>query len=142
MRIALMAKPDLIKPNREEAEGLLGKEIVDLPAAKNAAQRLCEMGAQSAVVSLGSEGFVFQPGMGQVGYHVQPVTVTARSSVGAGDATMAAFAYGLSEGFDIEKALRLAAACGAANCLGDAPARVRMEDVGEFETQVRIERLA
>jgi 1-phosphofructokinase family hexose kinase len=142
MRIALSAKPDLIKPNRDETEWLLGKEIVDCIAAKNAAQRLCEMGAQSVVVSMGSEGFVFQPGMGQEGYYVKPASVAARSSVGAGDATMAALAYGLSERFEMEKTLRLAAACGAANCVADAPARVRMEDVVEFEGQVRIEKLA
>jgi fructose-1-phosphate kinase PfkB-like protein len=42
----------------------------------------------------------------------------------------------------VEKTLRLAAACGAANCLADSPGRLREKDVKALEPPVRIEKLA
>jgi len=42
-----------------KTEWLLGKEIVDCIAAKMRRNGFVEMGAQSVVVSMGSEGFVF-----------------------------------------------------------------------------------
>jgi 1-phosphofructokinase family hexose kinase len=142
MRLALSAAPDFIKPNREEAESLTSEKITDCEAAKNAVNRLIQLGARSAVVSLGRQGFVWQPGSGQDAYLAHPVSVKVKSGVGCGDATVAAFAYAMSTGFGAEKTLQLAAACGAANCLADAPGRLRESDVRALEAQVRIEKLA
>jgi 1-phosphofructokinase family hexose kinase len=141
LRIALNASPDFIKPNREEAESLIGEKIADCGAAKNAVRRLIQLGARSAVVSLGHQGFVWQPGLEQDAYRAHPASVKVNSSVGCGDATVAAFAYAISAGFGVEKTLRFAAASGAANCLADAPGRLRESDLRGLEPQVRIERL-
>jgi fructose-1-phosphate kinase PfkB-like protein len=48
----------------------------------------------------------------------------------------------MSAGLSVEQTLRLAAACGAANCLADSPGRVREVDVKALEALVRIEKLA
>jgi tagatose 6-phosphate kinase len=141
LRMALRAAPDFIKPNREEAESLLGEKIGDPESARQAVSRLTQLGARSAVVSLGNQGFVWQPELEQGAYHAHPARVKGNSSVGSGDATVAAFAYAKAADFGIEQTLRLAAACGAANCLAGAPGRLTESDVRALEAQVRIERL-
>jgi 1-phosphofructokinase family hexose kinase len=141
LRLALGAAPDFIKPNREEAEWLIGETIANPQSWKNAANRLVQLGARSAIVSLGEDGFVWQAGAGQDTYHAKSSSVTVTSSVGCGDATVAAFAYAMSSGFSVEKTLRLAAACGAANCLADSPGLLREADIEAFEPLVRIEKL-
>lgn len=141
LRLALGAAPDFIKPNREEAEWLIGETIGDPQSWKNAANRLVQLGARSAIVSLGEDGFVWRAGPGLDTYHAKSSTVTVTSSVGCGDATVAAFAYALPAGLSVEDTLRLAAACGAANCLADSPGRLRKADVKALEPLVRIEKL-
>jgi fructose-1-phosphate kinase PfkB-like protein len=47
----------------------------------------------------------------------------------------------MSAGLSVEKTLRLAAACGAANCLADSPGRLREADVKSLEPLVTIEQL-
>jgi 1-phosphofructokinase family hexose kinase len=142
LRLALAAALDFIKPNREEAEGLIGNAISDPHSWKKAANRLVQMGARSAIVSLGEDGFVWQSGPGQDAYHAKSSAVEVTSSVGCGDATVAAFAYAMSAGLSAEKTLRLASACGAANCLADSPGRLCEADVKALEPLVRIEKLA
>ena len=142
LRLALAAAPDFIKPNREEAECLIGETIGDPQSAKNAANRLVQLGAKSAIVSLGEDGFVWLAGPGQDTHHAKSSTVTVTSSVGSGDATVAAFAYATAAGLSVEKTLRLAAACGAANCLADSPGRLREADVKALEPLARIGKLA
>ena len=142
LRLALGAAPDFIKPNREETEWLIGETIGDPQSWKNAANRLIQMGARSAIVSLGEDGFVWQVGAGLNTYHAKSSSVTVTSGVGCGDATVAAFAYAVSAGLGVENTLRLAAACGAANCLADSPGRLREADVETLEPLVRIEKLA
>lgn len=142
LRLALAAAPDFIKPNREEAEWLIGETIRDSRLWKNAANRLVQLGARSAIISLGEDGFVWQAGAGQDTYHAKSSSVAVTSSVGCGDATVAAFAYAMAAGFSVEKTLRLASACGAANCLADSPGRLCEADVRALEPLVRIETLA
>jgi len=141
LRLALVAAPDFIKPNREETEWLIGEEIGDPQSWKNAANRLVQLGARSAIVSLGEDGFVWQAGAGQDTYHAKSPRVTVTSGVGCGDATVAAFAYAMSVGLGVENTLRLAAACGAANCLADSPGRLREADVKALKPLVAIEQL-
>lgn len=141
LRLALGKGADFVKPNREEAELLIGEKIGDRNAAKTAVQRLIQLGAKSAVVSLGNQGLVWQPASEQSVYHVQPPHVEAKSGVGCGDATVAAFAYADAAGFAVEQTLRLAAAAGAANCLAEAPGRARESDIRSLETRAHIERL-
>ncbi len=142
MRAALSAEPDFVKPNREEAAWLTGQAVDDRPSWKNMLDQLIHRGARSAVVSLGQDGLVWRRGAGQEAYYAQLSGVTGKSSVGSGDATVAAFAFAAAAEFDAEHTLRFAAACGAANCLADAPGRVREADIRDLESRVRIETLA
>jgi 1-phosphofructokinase family hexose kinase len=142
LRAALGSHPDFIKPNRSETETLTGKQIVDRASAQKSAEELILLGAQSVVISLGHDGLLWHRGTGQGVYHAQPEEVKARSTVGCGDATVAAFAYAAAMNFGVDDTLRLAAACGAANCLADSPGRLNKKEIHRFEPGIRVERVA
>jgi 1-phosphofructokinase family hexose kinase len=142
LRLALRAGPDFMKPNREEAEWLTAGVIADLPSAAAAARGLLSAGAKSAAISLGQRGLIWCPGDGQTVYFAPPVPVQVRSSVGSGDATVAAFAHAAAAGLGPEEALRLAAASGTANCLADSPGAVLAGDVHRLRKEIRVEKFS
>jgi tagatose 6-phosphate kinase len=141
LRRALEAGPDFVKPNREEAEWLTASVIADPPSAVAAIRRLLAAGAKSAAISLGGRGLFWCPGNAQAVYFAPPVAVQVRSSVGSGDSTVAAFAHAAAAGLPTEETLRLAAACGAANCLADSPGALRAADVHRLQKEIRVEAL-
>ena len=56
LKYGIAAGPDLIKPNRAEAEEVLGTRIDGEAALVGAARRLLELGARVVVLSLGADG--------------------------------------------------------------------------------------
>jgi 1-phosphofructokinase family hexose kinase len=142
LRAALGNRPDFIKPNRSETESLTGNRIVDRSSAQKSVEELIRLGAQSAVISLGHDGLLWHQGTGKGVYHAQPEEVKARSTIGCGDATVAGFAYSAAMNLEVDATLRLAAACGAANCLADSPGRLNKTAIHRFESGTRVERIA
>jgi 1-phosphofructokinase family hexose kinase len=118
----LAAKPDFVKPNREEAEALLGRAIARPVDAKAAALELRQRGAEAVIVSLGADGLVGTDGTRVC--LVVPPRIEARSAVASGDSAVAGLALALERGEDRAAQLTLAAACGAANCLADTPSKL------------------
>jgi 1-phosphofructokinase len=105
----LAAGPDVIKPNLDELEEAVGRQIDTIGDALAAAQELLERGARSAVVSLGPDGALLVSA-GQV-WHASARASNPRSTIGAGDALLAGFLAGGGSG---ERALREAVAWGTA----------------------------
>lgn len=108
----LAAGPDLVKPNRAEAEALLGTSLTDDPGLAAAAERMLDMGARGVVISLGPDGALSASRDGM--WRAYSPAVTPLSTVGAGDAMMAALAYGLMQSLAPPEALRFATAVGCA----------------------------
>ena len=142
LRLGLEAGPDFIKPNREEGEWLTGKSIQDVRSAAAALPQLISAGAKSAAISLGQDGLVWQLQQSDRIYYAHPVRVAARSAVGSGDATVAGFAYAAEERLGPEESLKLAVACGAANCQADLPGQVSASEVQRLRQLVKIEVLS
>ena len=67
---------------------------------------------------------------------------SATGAIGSGDATVAGFAVGLSQGYTMPNLIRLAVACGAANVLSIGPAVFTKADVQRLMDQVVIEELS
>lgn len=139
LRLGLQARPDLVKPNREEAEMLTRDAIRDLSAARKAIVKILKLGAKSAALSLGEDGLLWCPGKGEPVLHARAQVIGGRSAVGSGDATLAGFAYAYANRMSVEDTVRLAAACGAANCLVDSPGRIRLQDVRKIQKTVQLE---
>jgi 1-phosphofructokinase len=108
---AVAARPDLVKPNLEELAELVGRPLDSLGDVLAAARELRAGGVGAVLVSLGAGGALLVEESGE--YHAATPPVTVRSTVGAGDATLAGFLAAGGAGPD---ALTRAVAYGAAAC--------------------------
>lgn len=141
LRQALAARPDIVKPNREEAAGLLGVAIDTPAAAVDAVRGLLRLGAKGAALSLGAEGLLFCSGEHAPVLIAVPPPLRPYSTVGSGDSALAGIAHAISSGASPEDALRLGAACAAANCLAESPGAARIEDIRQFQNEIRVQTL-
>jgi fructose-1-phosphate kinase PfkB-like protein len=141
LRAGLKAKPDFVKPNRKELEAFLGRLLPDANEALAAAHELIRSGARSAAVTMGAEGLVWLESEGGPAWSARPPRLNRLSTVGCGDATLAGFAFASLQGLTGEKALRLAVACGAANCLAEFEGRISADDVQSIIPKVELRRL-
>ena len=137
----LAAGPDLVKINREEAEGVTQVAICDPASAAQAARKLLDLGANSAFVSLGDRGIVGVRKREQAAIHAWTTPLHAKSTVGCGDSAIAGLAYAAAKELTFEQSLALAVACGAANCLAALPGRILGGDVSRIEQGVHTELL-
>jgi len=109
LAVALDARPDLVKPNREELAEVTGLTVRTLGEAVDAAQALRSRGPVTVLASLGPDGAVLVDDTGVT--HGEARVDTPRGAVGAGDALLAGFLAGGGKGPD---ALAEALAWGAA----------------------------
>jgi 1-phosphofructokinase family hexose kinase len=109
-RLGITAKPFLVKPNREEAEGLTGFPIRSEADCRNAAKLFLAEGIQYVALSLGAEGLFFCSA--QESILVKPPIVVFRSPVGPGDALLGGLIYALNRGLPFPDIARWGVACG------------------------------
>lgn len=128
LRLGLTAAPSLIKPNIQELNRLLGRELETAEDITEAAKTLLDTGVEEVVVSLGADGaLMVKKGLT---LRAEGLNVPVLSTVGAGDSMVAALAWGRARGMGDEDRLRLAIAISAASvmCSGtQAPARETVE---------------
>jgi 1-phosphofructokinase family hexose kinase len=141
LRQGLNAAPDFVKPNRSEASVFANCSIDPRNSAAGAMQKFFAAGAKSVAISLGAEGMIWQRSVNGDLFVSQPSPLTNCSPVGCGDAALAGFAVAHECGLSDEETLRLATACGSANCLADAPGRVDGGDVSRLAQEIRVQRL-
>ncbi len=132
---AASANPDMIKPNRVELEEYAGiTHEMSKDELKEMAERFLQQGTRSVVVSMGGEGAVFFGKNEVIG--CPALKVKAHSTVGAGDAMVAALAYAWEKSLDFEETVRLcmAASAGAVTTIGTKPPSKEL--VEELKKQV------
>lgn len=138
---SLEAGPDIIKPNRHELEEYFHKDYrVDEAELVGMGQSLLEKGIGMIAISLGQMGALFItrdevlrcPGL----------KVEAHSTVGAGDAMVAALSYGINQGLSVSESARLgiATSAGAVTTKGTKPPK--RELVEELQKQVTVQNIS
>ncbi len=142
LREGLNAAPDFIKPNRNEASAFTNRRIDSPTAALESMQMFFEAGAKSVAVSLGGDGMIWQRTPVSDPFIAEPSLLANCSPVGCGDAALAGFAVAHERGLSDEETLRLATACGSANCLAQAPGRVDAGGVSRLAGEIRVRTLA
>lgn len=130
----------MIKPNRVELEEYAGFDYrASIEELLQTAKGLQSKGIQTVAVSMGRGGAMFV----REGYEVRcpALTVKAHSTVGAGDAMVAALSYAWSQNLDNEQTVQLcmAASAGAVTTIGTKPPTRELVD--ELMKQVVIEQL-
>ncbi|MEY8234389.1 1-phosphofructokinase [Lachnospiraceae bacterium 66-29] len=135
---ALKAVPDIIKPNRVELEQYAGMDyIASEQELLSAAEKLMEKGIGTVAVSMGKSGAVFL--MEGMKVRCPGLKVKAHSTVGAGDAMVAALSYSWSEGKSPEDTMKMcmAVSAGAVTTIGTKPPS--MDVVSSLLEQVVLE---
>lgn len=130
------AGPYLIKPNVHEAEMLLGRKLPTEEAVIEAAQSLLKAGIEVVVISRGKAGLIATTKDKVVKAVGPPVKV--RSTVGAGDCTIAGIALKLASGESLVEACRLGVAMGTAAVLRYGTELCRKIDVERLLPKVRV----
>jgi 1-phosphofructokinase len=115
------AAPDLIKPNAEELAGVIGFSPQALEAAVAqgdpepvvlAAQRLVDRGIGAVLATLGAAGAVLVNAEGS--WLATPPPIVPRSTVGAGDSSLAGYVRADVAGAEPAQRLQMAVAYGSA----------------------------
>jgi 1-phosphofructokinase len=112
---ALEGRPDVVKVNDWELAEYIRGPVDGLARRRAAAERLLDGGAGAVIVTRGPEpALVLRGGEAR---ELVPPRLQRGSPAGCGDTMMGALAASLAGGVEWERALRLAAAAGAANFL-------------------------
>ena len=107
----LLAVTDIVVANEHEASLITGLDVAGADSAYAAARALRDLGARSAIVTLGAEGAVWSTPEGEG--HMPAFPVTPIDTVAAGDAFCGVLAAALADALPWEDALRRASAAGA-----------------------------
>ena len=107
----LKHKPFLIKPNKDELEGIFKAKLECDKDIIEAAKSLKSAGAVNVLVSLGGDGAILIDEFGEV-HRRSAHRGKALNTVGAGDSMVAGFLAGIYRGY--EYALKLGCAAGSA----------------------------
>ena len=129
-------KPWLIKPNRDEIEQYTGKSIQTPNDAITIAKELCAQGVENAMISLGQDGAVLATASGS--FHVQPPTIHALSTIGAGDSTIAGFIDAYCQNLSPAQCLIRAVAFGTAACMRDGTQPPIPSDAQDIESNITL----
>lgn len=126
---SLEAGPDIIKPNRSEIEEYFS---MDYRASEeeliHMGGKLLEKGIGMVAISLGQMGALFLSKEKTI--RCPGLKVQAHSTVGAGDAMVAAIAYSIDMGYEFEESIRLgvATSAGAVTTQGTKPPKKELVD--------------
>lgn len=129
-------KPWLIKPNGEEISAYLEREVIDFTDCAEDARALCERGIDNVMVSLGKLGALLVTKASEI--VATPPRVTALSTIGAGDSTIAGFISAYSEGESDLECLCRAVSFGTAACLSEGTVPPMPEEIVKIYKSVII----
>ncbi len=97
---------DFFTPNETEAEFYTGIKITNDQEAKQAADKLINLGIKKVIITLGEKGLFYSDGKEEI--YLKAEAVKAIDTTGAGDAFNGGLAYGLSKEKPIKECLKLA----------------------------------
>ncbi|ARP49484.1 MULTISPECIES: 1-phosphofructokinase [Caproicibacterium] len=140
LKLGVEAKPDLIKPNKEELEALVGTHLLGEKDILRAARMLMKHGVGRVVVSLGSDGALFCSSESTL--RASALQVPVKSTVGAGDSMVAALAYGSMQRMSWEEQAKLSVAFSAASVMCDGTQAPELKTVKKLYKKVVITEVA
>ena len=136
------AKPELVKPNLTEINGLLGTSFTtdDIDALREALAADDRFaGIPWVVVSMGAAGSVgFHEGRA---FRAKTPAIAAVNATGSGDSTIAGFAHAIAAGADDVTVLKTANTCGKLNAMDPKTGHLVMDRWDEIYNSVEVTEL-
>ncbi len=138
LRAGLKASPFIIKPNRQEAEDVLGYNLSSDKALVRGLKELAGHGPRIVLVSLGEKGLA-----GYDGARMFVASSPERhgNTVGCGDAALAGFISAFLKGDVFDQCVRYAAACGSANVDAKPPGSLDKKKIKSVLLRTRVKQL-
>lgn len=130
-------KPWLIKPNQEEISAYLGREVSNLEQTLAEARALHAAGIENVMISMGGDGALLVCGEGA--FIAVPPKVAVKSTIGAGDSSIAGFAACPYE--NAAERLRWAVAYGSAACMTEGTLPPEPENVKDILPRIQLKKL-
>jgi ribokinase len=129
---ALLAMVAVLTPNETEAQILTGVEVVDADSARQAAEKLRNLGVQAVIVTMGAQGFLLADGRGRE--LVAALKVNVVDTTAAGDAFTGGLAVALGQGRSLRDAALLANRVAALSVTrrGAQPSMPTSREVADF----------
>ena len=127
---------DLIKPNLEELENTIGRQIGDKEDMLTACYELLNRGAKRVLLSLGKKGAVITDGTRN--YYAKSINVAVNSTVGAGDGMVAAASLMLKQNAPLSEILRSSVAAGTATVMTVGQVSFTKEKYDEVLSTLRV----
>ena len=146
LRHGVAARPWLIKPNREEAEALVGRSLATHRRCVAAVRELARRGPTVTILSLGRDGALLGLRDGHARGTVsvwrgRAPAVRVNSAVGAGDSLVGGGLSSWVRSHDVLEAFRLGMACGAATAMTPGTELCHRRDVRRLLRRVTIRRV-
>lgn len=136
LRQSCAAKPQLVKPNAEEAHELTDLPVNNPTEIAAAAAAIQKQGPENVIISLGKDGALVADG--KTTWLAASPKIVERNPIGAGDSMVAGLVWGLNEGSSLGEALRRGIACGAATASQNGTTVGSLEQVNELLAQVEL----
>jgi ribokinase len=111
--VSQLDKVDIVVVNEPEASALADVAVTDLASARNAARKLCELGVDTAIITLGEVGSLVGVREAPEVVHIPAFPVAAIDTTAAGDTYCGCLVVALAEGKDLADAVRFASAAAA-----------------------------
>jgi len=134
LRMGVRARPDILKCNEKELSVLTGEGDV-LSRAKS----VVDGGVSVVIASLGARGSILATAGGA--WRAHPLPLTARSTVGAGDAMLSSYLAAQVQGLAPVECFRHAVAGASASVEGEGTSIPGKEDLAQYWQQIKIERM-
>jgi tagatose 6-phosphate kinase len=119
---ALVARPEIIKPNVEEAQAVLGRSLSSMKRSKEAVKEFHRRGVAAVLLTMAGNGALggFR---GRIWFCRAP-KIGGGHTIGCGDAFLAGFLFARCRGYNFPDALRFAVCCGSINCRSPLPGKI------------------
>jgi tagatose 6-phosphate kinase len=137
LKIALKAKPFLIKPNKEETEEIINKKINNQSDMIGALDFFESLNIAISVISLGKAGAYIRY-KGKT-YKAETPDIATANSFGSGDSMVAGFIKGIMQDMPIENIIKIGMAAGTANAVKNDIATIDENDINKYISQIKFD---
>jgi 1-phosphofructokinase family hexose kinase len=140
--LGVQAEPNLVSPNQNEAEGLVGQEFNEVDDFVVGLDAIAERGARNVLITQPSGCFaLLREERRTHRFRATAPSIDPVSAVGSGDVLLAAFLAAQLKGESAEDALRVAVATGTASTLEVGAGRFEQRELGRLAGAVEVTEL-
>ncbi|MDN5342241.1 MAG: tagatose 6-phosphate kinase [Oceanotoga sp.] len=135
LKNGIEAKPFLIKPNLDEINSLLNKNLNQ----KNFIEEIENLELENIIISLGEDGAIAK--LKNNFYRVMIPKVKVINPVGSGDSMIAGFMIGYEKDYDDIRLLKFATACGMSNAITKTTGDIDLIFLKDIINEIEIKKI-